>query len=168
MFSWKSLATVHDVRSTADVAEELVGKRVLTIVSNPDTGYSLFQLGEWRARSTPIANPNLTEQQRHYRGTDSVFVQCPWELYSPLDLREEEALPFGPGERLRLLDVMIDNVITAVRFEGLTLDLRLTFDSEVILTLNPNQTSDLPSYSIGLANQYWTVHAKGRIEEQHL
>ena len=156
-----------------EVQERLVGLAVLAVTSDPRSG-SLFELGEWVRLPHPVLNPNLPERLQNYKGSESMFVRCRWELDSPVDLIPVGTELRGFDQRSRLLEALAGSSITGVEFSTESLEFMLNFDNEMRLKLfltKPAFCLDTlqffggNSLALGLRDLYWTVSPDGEINE---
>jgi hypothetical protein len=157
-----------------EVEQRLVGLPVLAVTSDPRSG-SLFELGEWVRLPHPVVNPNLTERLQNYRGSESIFVRCRWELDSPVDLIPVGTELRGFEQRSRLLEALVGGRVTSAKLSLESLELVLVFDNEMKLKLflaKPvfcSQTLEFfgqNSLRLGFRNPYWTVSPNGEIKEK--
>jgi len=145
----------------------LAGKKVLEVVNEPGSG-SLLHLGEWVRRPRPIPNDHLTEHLRNFRGSDSLFVQCPWVLDSPDDLGlvvDASDARTRMLSRMDLLQALIGQTITGPVFLPVDMSLTLAFETlGATLRLEPRlEGGDLDEYSVQLGDQYRIVRQDGRV-----
>ncbi|NTW40559.1 MAG: hypothetical protein HGA44_11855 [Cellulomonadaceae bacterium] len=145
----------------------LAGKRVLEVVNEPASG-SLLHLGDWVRRHRPIPNDHLTEQLRNFRGSDSVFIQCPWVLDSPQDLGLAVDMPDWRSRmqsRMDLLSALTGQTISEAVYSLADMSLKLAFEPlGATLTLEPLlEAGDLGEYSVQVGDQYWIVQRDGRV-----
>lgn len=150
--------------SPQEVADSLAGRRVLSVRSHPLSGV-VIDLGEWRRRRKPVKNDALTEDERLFEGSHSLFLQTPLELRARSELLVDGQRPEG-DEVWRLLDQLVGYVLLKAEFVNPLLQLELAFEKDFYLYAD---TSEIPDgekcYSIAIDALYWIVYADGRIEE---
>lgn len=156
-----------------EVEHRLIGLAVLAVTSDPRSG-SLFELGEWVKLPHPVLNPTLTERLQNYRGSESMFVRCRWELDSPVDLIPVGTELRGFEQRSGLLAALVGSRITDVAFSPASLEFRLRFDNEMALLLFLARSAFDPqtvayfgrkALTVGLQDVYWSVESNGEISE---
>jgi hypothetical protein len=150
--------------SPREVAGALSGKRVLSVRTHPLSGV-IVDVGEWMHRVKPIKNPALTEEERIFEGTHSLFIRRGLRLRGAAPLLVDGKRPEG-DDVWRLLDQLVGSVLLTVEFVNPILELKLDFDNGFGLYVETAEGApDKERYSIAIDDSYWIVRGGGRIEE---
>jgi len=152
------------IMSKEEIASTLTGLPVLSVISNLQSG-SLIELGTRRPISRPVDNSQLTDDQRLFEGSHSIYITCVWELVCPSEWREKE--PLSNAELLPVLDLLVGSAVEAADIRSPLLDLFLHFANAMELTVMPSQNSQLPGYTMRIDRSYWVVYAGGRTRQLH-
>lgn len=145
----------------------LVGRKVLEVTNEPASG-SMLYLGQWLRRAESIPKERLSAQLRDSRGSDSVFIECPWLLDCPADLGlvvDETDRRSRMLSRMNLLRALIEQRIARAEFAASELSLTLRFEPlGATLRLEPAlKGGDLDEYWVQIAETYWSVRRDGRV-----
>lgn len=152
------------VMSPQEVADALSGKRVLSVRSHPLSGV-IIDVGEWMRRLKPIDNDALTEKERIFEGTHSLFLRTALRLRGNSPLLVDGKRPEG-DDVWRLLDQLVGSVLLKAEFVNPILELKLDFDNRLSLYVETAEGApDKERYSIAIGDLYWIVRGGGRIEE---
>jgi hypothetical protein len=147
-----------------EVADALGGKRVLSVRSHPLSGV-IIDLGEWRRRRKPVKNGALTEQERNFEGSHSLFIQTELKIRANSALLVNGRRPEG-DEVWGLLDQLVGYTLLEAKFVNPILALELSFDNGFYLYADTADSAvGARCYSIAVDGLYWTVYAGGRVEE---
>jgi hypothetical protein len=147
-----------------EVADALTGKRVLSVRSHPLSGV-IIDLGEWRRRRRPVKNDALTEKERIFEGSHSLFLQTELRLDARSDLLVNGRRPEGDDVWL-LLDQLVRRVLVRMEFSNSLLALELDFDNDFRLHVEAaDSVPGVECYSIAINDVYWIVYGGGRVEE---
>jgi hypothetical protein len=150
--------------SPQEVSDSLAGRRVLSVRSHPLSGV-IIDVGEWRRRRKPVKNDALTEQERLFEGSHSLFLQAELELHGSSALLVGGKRPEG-DDVWRLLDQLVDRILLKAEFVSPLLALKLSFNNGFCLYVETaRRNDDMLCYSIAIDDLYWDVYAGGRIEE---
>jgi hypothetical protein len=144
-----------------DVADAICGLPVISHISDRRSGAAL-ELGMRRLRSRPVDNSSLSEDQRLYEGTHSLFITCAWGWTPAVSA----VAPIDRNSQWRLLDAVVASTLVSVQFTEPSLDLRLRFSNDMSMWVNP--TTENPkyrAYSIRLDSMYWSVYGDSHTEE---
>lgn len=144
------------------VSKGLTGAPVLAVTSVRSLG-SLFHLGGWVSRSRAIDNPHLPELLRTHKGSKSLYVKCPWELYSPVDLVLPGTPVAGFEARTKLLEVLQGRTIASVAFPGGGCDVVLELEGGMRLSLFVKPGGGDAGYTVQLEEGYWKVALDGTV-----
>lgn len=125
----------------------------------------IIDVGEWVRRVKPIKNDALTEKERIFEGTQSLFLRTGLRLRGNRPLLVDGKRPEG-DDVWRLLDQLVGSVLLKVEFVNPILELELDFDNGFNLYVETAEgASDKQRYSIAIDDLYWIVCGGGRIDE---
>jgi hypothetical protein len=125
----------------------------------------MIDLGEWRRRSKPVRNEALSEKERLFEGTHSLFLQKALRLRANSALLVHGRRPEG-DDVWQLLDVLVGCVLLKAEFVNPSLELELSFDNEFFLYAETaGIAAELQCYSVAIDDIYWIVYGGGIIEE---
>lgn len=144
-----------------DVAAALRGLPVIFHTSDPRFG-TMIELGERRQMRVRVRNPTLTEEQRMYEGSHSLFIRCAWG-WTP---RKSAVSPIDRSSQWKLLDALAGSSVLAAEFTEPSLELRLGFDNGLRMWVNPaGKPLRYKAYTVRIENLYWSVYSDGHTEE---
>jgi hypothetical protein len=156
-----STRSVEEFREA--VTHGLTGAPVLAVISEPGLG-SLFELGVFIPLGYTLDNPTLPDRLRSFRGSESLYVRCPWELNSPRELVPPGTLLKGHQARMKLLEALVGEPIKSVQFKGSGLGLQLELPSGLSLQLFPHDRGHgSGGYTVGLEGDYWSTYEDGTV-----
>lgn len=151
--------------SPREVSDALAGRRVLSVLSHPWSGV-MIDVGEWRRRRRPVQNDTLTEQERLFEGSISLFLHTELTVRGSAPLLVDGRRPEG-DDFWRLLDQLVGSILLKANFVDPLLELKLTFDNGFDLyAATADSAPGVECYSIAIDDLYWIVYAGGRIEEE--
>jgi hypothetical protein len=152
--------------SPQEVSDALAGERVLSVKSHPMSGV-MIDLGEWRRRQRHVNNDKLTEQERNFEGSHSLFLRAALTLYGRRSaMLLDGKRPEGDDVWL-LLDQLVGCTLLKAEFVNPLLELRLDFNNDFCIYVETVESAPgAQCYSIALDDIYWTVCEGGRIEEE--
>jgi hypothetical protein len=152
--------------SPQDVSGALSGRRVLSVRSHPLSGV-IIDVGEWRRRRRPVKNDTLTEQERIFEGSISLFLQTALTLHGTSALLVDGRRPEG-DDVWRLLDQLVGRILLKADFVNPLLELKLAFDNGLVLYVETADSAPgAECYSIAIDDLFWIVYGGGRIDESH-
>lgn len=148
-----------------EVSIALAGKRVLSVRSHPLSGV-IIDLGEWRRRRRAVKNDSLTEQERLFEGSYSLFIQTELRMRASSPLLVEGRRPEGDDVWL-LLERLVGCILLKAEFMSPLLSLELSFDNGFFLYVVADESAvGEKCYDIAIDDLYWIVYAGGIIEEK--
>lgn len=156
---------VNDLRQAC---LQLVGLQCRSVIAGAGTGSRMsLGFGEARARRKPLTNSTLSEFQKKFETSHKLFITCSWRLDAPSrvicgawdDNREG-------GPMLEGLARLCDHRVSDLLFRQPGLDLELTFDHGLRLTIfcdQVNESDEDDNYSVFLPQEILTVGTKSAI-----
>ncbi len=127
------------------VLQRMIGLQCWSIIAGKPSGSMVsFDFGRKILRNNPIANPELTDDQRNYIGEVSLFTYfCPWRIEAGDDIIcswNDDNSEDGP--MLRALYRLLDEKVEHVELLRPGLDLNIHFSGSLVLRLFCDQTDE--------------------------
>ncbi len=147
----------------------LDGKTCWSVVAGGASGSVVsLDFGEKIPRERPLRNPELTEDQRLFKGESSLFVECDWRLETEQEVlcSSTDPVPFSAAV-LASLDQMVDRRIVGIEVAKPGWDVGLRFEGALHLSVFCSETGgdERDNYSLLAPYRALTVGAFSKVRQ---